>query len=334
MTYFPSRKNRILAGPTLLDINLLGLTGQAVDIATAFYSAKALNSLDIKAREVRLICRLDLKSPEDWVRGYIDPLALLSKAKSLRDRGTKVRICIHPRAHAKVYIGRDGAIVGSANLTLSGLSGGNEVAWETRDAGSCKRLRRALSSYSEEYEEVTIERLEHFVQKHKSKIKAKPRGSRFDKLRKSDANLVYDIGDYGDFCSWLGRQSKGASGTAQREILERARGKSQLSGHIKRNFQGLRQMLISEPALVDRYRGQNPNTYKVFKDSYLVGRLRAYVSKYAIDEKDFKVKTWRTYLPKRWGGKAKTGGGSQGNMNRMVPLVAQYLYQAASKSRR
>ena len=131
------------------------------------------------------------------------------------------------------------------------------------------------------------------------------------------------LGDYGSFLRWLGRRSRSA---AAREIRDRAKGKGQLGGHIHRNFYGLRQFLLARPALMRRFEMEDPNDFTLRGAADVKVALGTFVRMEAADEGDFfKLDTWRTYLPESCGGKPKSGSGTQGNLNRMLPLVARYL---------
>src|SRR4051812_14658082 len=127
-----ARNGSVILGPTLRDVQALGLHGRRVDLATAFYTARALDSLDISAKEVRVLCRVDLQSIDEWSRGYIAPDALLKKIDALTAAGSNVTLFANAQAHAKAYVGSLGALVGSANLTLRGFGGGLEIVVSAR----------------------------------------------------------------------------------------------------------------------------------------------------------------------------------------------------------
>jgi hypothetical protein len=112
---------------------------------------------------------------------------------------------------------------------------------------------------------------------------------------------------------------------AAQMIYARARGQGQLSGHIKQNFFGLRQFLIAYPRTMRDLAMQDPSSYLLHRDRSVQARLKSFVNREATNEEDFKVDTWKTYLPESSGGKPKSGGGTSGNLKRMLPLVARFL---------
>ena len=118
---------RLILGPILKDLSQIGLDRGHVHLMTAYYSGRALSSLQIGAPAVTFACRLDTNSIDDWVQGFVAPDKLLSCLRELQSRGTRVRLLASPTAHAKLYVGTRGAIIGSSNLTLSGFGGGQEV---------------------------------------------------------------------------------------------------------------------------------------------------------------------------------------------------------------
>lgn len=113
------------------------------------------------------------------------------------------------------------------------------------------------------------------------------------------------------------------------EIAARARGKNNLSGHVHSSFYGLRQFFIAYPNEWRRLQSEDPNTYHVFQDPGMEARLRRFVLRNAVNEQDFLVDTWKSYLPLELGGRATRRGGAIGSLNRMMPLLADYLRGAS-----
>src|SRR3546814_19507058 len=74
------------------------------------------------------------------------------------------------------------------------------------------------------------------------------------------------------------------------------------------------------------------STYTLSKDAKTAATLSAFVKQRAQDEGPFKLSTWRTYLPESAGGKPKSGGGTSGNLKRMLPLVARYMRAKVGKN--
>jgi hypothetical protein len=189
-------------------------------------------------------------------------------------------------------------------------------------------VRAGLETYARTMEPLTLDELEAYTAKHGDLVreykKTHKNSQHRDKVSAPTAR-PRRLGDYEDFLRWLDRQS----GEAAREIHARARGKANLQGHIDRNFFGLRQFLLAYPECLERFRKENPDTYKLSKDAKTERAMANFVRKHAADEAHFPVNTWKTYLPQECGGRAAKHGGTIGNLNRMLPLVAHYLFRKA-----
>ena len=296
-------------------------------MATAFYSERALNSLVVSARKLRVLCRLNLDDPSEWARGWIAPDALLERLKLFEANGTQIDLRVHESAHAKVYVGTTGVILGSANLTLQGFGGGWEIVHLSKDAEDINRVRAALDIYAHYMKQLTLTQLEDYTARYSDYVrKFKKKYKRQDKVS-TPVVRPPRLGEYGDFLKWLKRQPTQAA----QEIYLRAHGKNNLQGHIHRNFFGLRQFLLAYPESLERFRTENPDAYKLSADATTEGALATFVKKHAADEADFSLEIWKSYLPRECGGRAERHGGTIGNLNRMLPLVARYL---ATKTRR
>jgi hypothetical protein len=323
------RKCSVIVGPILSDLLGLGWDGEHAVIATAFYSERALHALVVAANELQVLCRLDVDDPTEWAKGLIAPDALLERLKSFEKKGSKIDLRVHGSAHAKVYAGANGVMIGSANLTLQGFGGGWEMVQASDDPADVHNVRAGLAKYARAMQPITLADLEAYTAKHSDFVRAYKKNHRHshhrDKIAAPTARPPR-LGDYEDFLKWVSRQS----GEAAREIHARAHGKGNLRGHIYRNFFGLRQFLIAYPECSARFLRENPETYKLSKDAETERAIANYVRKHAVDETQFSLDKWKTYLPRECGGRAARHGGTIGNLNRMLPLVARYL---ASKAR-
>jgi len=323
-------KPRPILGPVIADLEHIG--GGDVSIATAFYSAGALDSLNLDTKRLRFLVRLDLKSVSDWARGSLDPAALLRCARRHESQCDEVSLLISPHVHAKVYCGQNGYLVGSANLTVRGLCGnGTEILFLETESKRRKMMKSTLDAYAERFDVISIDNLDDYVNKNEKKVKKLKRKLRAEFVDETDSvpssfGRPARLGDYSSFLKWLDKQGDEAA----EEILRRAEGKGNLSGHIHQNFFGLRQLYIHDPNIMSEMSKMNPDKFKISGNLSLKTRLKDFVQKYAVDEGLFSLSTWRTYLPEYAGGKPKTGGGTIGNLNRMFPLVARYVKDCTS----
>jgi hypothetical protein len=318
----------LILGPVLRHLRQIGLDRGHVRLITAFYSGAALSSLSITAPEVTFACRLDMSSIDDWGKGYVAPDKLLAFLTALSSGGRRVRLFASSVAHAKLYVGDRAALIGSANLTLSGFGGGEEILNYLTGMAHLRHARSVADSYTGLLRPVSLNQLENYVRLNEAKAKRLRAGRPgLDRLPRTTRSRRKHLGDYADFLRWLShRRSRGAT-----EVLARAKGKSNLSGHIHRNFFGLRQFLISYPSAQSAMLHNSPETYKLSKDAAIERLLSHFVLHQAADEDDFLVDAWRTYLPVECGGRAGRHGGTIGNLNFMLPLVATYLERVQSK---
>lgn len=316
---------RTVVGPVLADLDRIG--GGNVTLATAFYSAGALSKLNIKADNLHLLVRLNVSSVFEWAGGAIDPVALRVFIERHSKKGIQVKLSISSTAHAKIYKGKKGYFIGSANLSWRAFSGrGDEVLWFEDDNRRKKLMDKTLEDYKRSFRPLSFKELDDYIAKNQPLAK-----SLAAKLpREAQQELDEDetpphikrparLGDYGDFLNWL----DGQKGEAATTIFARANGQGNLSGHIKQGFFGLRQYFLKNPDEMTRLASKNPDVYST--DSLTLQQLSSFVLHRAIDEGAFYVSTWRTYLPENAGGKPKTGGGTSGNLKRMLPLVARYV---------
>jgi hypothetical protein len=260
----------------------------------------------------------------------IAPDTLLERLRLFEEHGTRIDLRVHRCAHAKVYAGANGVMIGSANLTLQGFGGGWEMVHTSSAPADVREVRAGLEAYARTMEPFTLDELEAYTAKHSDLVREYKKKHRRDQHRdKVSAPTARPprLGDYGDFLKWVNRQT----GEAAREIYARAHGKGNLQGHIDRNFFGLRQFLLAYPESLERFRRESPETYQLSKDATTERAIANYVRKHAADEAHFSLDTWKTYLPQECGGRAARHGGTIGNLNRMLPLVARYLVMKARR---
>ena len=317
---------KAIVGPLVSDI--ASISGDDVTLATAFYTSGALNVLNIEAKRLRLLMRLNTQSVADWAMGSLDPVALRAFIHKHQQTCGEVSLLISTTAHAKIYSGQNGYLVGSANLSTRALSGSAaEILWFESDDARKQLMAAAVEDYSQKFSPCSLAELDTYIAANEAKAKdlAKriPRELFFEEEDRLPSGIMRParVGDYDTFLRWLSKHPSPAA----KEVLARANGKSNLSGHIRQAFFGIRQFLLGAPDLMRHFTKVDPARYSFSGDSSTTSRLGAFVTKHARAEGVFSPKKWQTYLPKSAGGKQVSGGATSGNLNRMIPLLAQYL---------
>lgn len=317
---------KAIVGPLVSDIASIG--GDDVTLATAFYTSGALDVLNIKAKRLRLLMRLNLNSVTDWAMGSLDPVALLNFIQRHEQTCEEVSLLVSPTAHAKIYNGQYGYLVGSANLSTRALSGSAaEILWFEDNKARVRLMKSAVDDYSRKFNACSLEQLKAYISENKSKAKKLKRKIPRELFHEHENRLPNGIvrpdrlGDYDTFLIWLSKQPSPAAA----EVLARAYGKLNLSGHIRQAFFGIRQFFLGSPDVMIHFTDVDPDNYSFSRDSLTASKLRLFVIKYARDEGRFSREGWQTYLPKRAGGTQTRGGATSGNLNRMLPLIARYL---------
>jgi hypothetical protein len=327
-----TQRPRAIVGPLVSDI--ANITGADVTLATAFYTSGALNVLNIRAKRLRLLMRLNLKSVADWAMGSLDPVALQTFIQRHQQAGREVSLLISPTAHAKIYSGQNGYLVGSANLSTRALSGSAaEILWFESDDVRKQAMDAAVQTYSEKFQTCSLDQLDAYIAENETKAKDLAKKISRELLSDEEDRLPNGIvrparlGDYDTFLLWLSKHSSPAA----EEVLARANGKQNLSGHIRQAFFGIRQFLLGNPKFMRYFKTIDPAAYSFSGDGTTAKMLGTFVTRHARDEGAFSPEKWQTYLPKSAGGKQVSGGATSGNLNRMLPLIAQYLSRKIGK---
>ena len=318
---------RGIVGPTFADLAALDFSGRTAVLASAFYSWGALKQVTVSAQRLLLQVRLDLSRADEWKRGMVNPEALLAFVKRHRQAGVDVDLRVGAVAHAKAYVGRSGSLIGSANLTVRGLSGdGHELLWLEHGAARRRLLMSSLLTYANGMRPLGDADLQSYIDLHWADVR-RYRRRHPDQFRETDqdrpaprASKAPRHGSYGDFLEWLAGRAEAAAGI----LRGRGLGDGSLSGHIRRHFFGFRQWFLFDPEVQNWARTLDPDHYVFRKDSQESGWLRDFVLNHAGDEPESTLEQWKTYLHVEAGGYAE-GSASSGNIKRMIPLLARYL---------
>lgn len=319
--------SRLIVGPTLYEIQQLEYSGAEATLATAFYSGWAFNLMKVTCDRLNLYVRLDLNDLREWVCGSVDPEALLRFCRR-HEGDVEIRLRASPNAHAKAYVGRRGAMIGSANFSKRGLSGdGHEILHLSKSRPAVRKIKDGLADYGAGLAPLSIDDLKSYVDNNRAIVRNRKRRRRRDDR---DENILLPrslqtpqrLGSYDAFIEWL----RDKDSEAAQEIVARSEGKHNLQGHIRHAFFGLRQFFLLNPDLRDFAASADPKNFHPINIDKVRERMAAFSTQDVVDEEPgFASRTWRTYTPVPLGGHAAKNAGNIGSLKQMMPLMAIYL---------
>ena len=248
------------------------ITNNARDliIVSPFYSVSGFrllkSSLSSRVRKLILVCRLNVN---DWLHGSIDPPALIDFMKNDQIKGV-ISIKESDYLHAKIYLSETGALIGSANLTSSGFGSGIELL-AYFDTSYVSKINRFVSNeIFRNVKDTSPASVFRFVRENRSYVddaKKKLRKTSNELMRRSrkkkPLSSLQNYSEFLDYCAKL-------SDSAANEVWERAFGKDQLSGHIKRLFYASWQFLENSSVDQKSLSNKNPENFRIQHDSLML----------------------------------------------------------------
>ena len=308
--------DQILCGPEWIHLYPIA-TGKAPILVSAFYSGAMLTRLsDAKPSDAKLLVRLP--TPSGPIPRILpnDPRTLLTFAK----RNPSVRLFVHPKIHAKVYVSDKIAMVGSANLSMAGFGGSYEASLLTKDAATVAQLRISAQDFVDASQPADIkylERLIHSIAAGKAVVQPTP-----DASASSAVAFATQAGNppFESFVAWLASQK---SDVAQ-GVYDRCKGKNNLSGHAYSAYHGLCVIFRGDPTWARSLAGKDWQSAKV---SAATERIRDFVEQNPQLIRNRRKGYWETsYLPPNLGGpKDRSGGAGIGLIKAMMVVLPQYL---------
>jgi len=284
-------------------------------------------------------------SPGDWASGASDPESILALLQLRHEAGCAVELFAVQRLHAKLYsVDRLRTVIGSANLTEGGFRSNIELVADLRDAvaaaavdvveDACERYKRAvnLESFG-----VWIEESRDDVIKARANSANEP-----ETLSNTQARLDQILGlganpraitepvpeDLERFAEWLDQHRQLPEAE---ELLERHRGKHQLSGHVRQSFFGGIRFFREYPRFIEPVARSleeiQPGRLYVPASDVAEAWIN-HLDEHAQDvnpEMRYSYPTLRGYLTPHLGGTRSGGGGGDSTFKRLLPLVARYL---------
>lgn len=321
-------------------------------VMTPFFSSEGLNRLSAyidKSRPQSIVfaTRFTLR---DWAAGSIDPIALTKWIKQLPN-GTEAVLLGSRSLHAKLYFSEaTGLLVTSSNLTNGGFESNLEASILLRGAVSRKAFS-VIESTLGQFQLVSTEDLDEWTKNHRALVSKSSREVRdaypagrelLDPPRRTrGARASSRVGtaprirpravpSYDEFLHWL-QTTRGLPEAA--ESLAQARGKSNLSGHVKQSyyaamlyFQQHRREAQAIDALVrgwPRLSGFVPIS-EVTAERWNVF-LNANRNQSGLE---YNMATLHNQLTPRFGGTRLGGGGANPSFQRVFPLAAAFFMAA------
>lgn len=311
-------------------------------ICTPYYSERGLQLLDPffdTAVAVEFWTRF---SPLDWRAGVADMAALKRRVQSVLDRGKRFDIRVSDDLHAKIYrISDDTVIIGSANLTWPGMTSNIEVVCELTE-NDATAFSSVLATIRDRLTPVGAEVLTAYVDVAADAI-FKP----FDgpaeedeemnaaielaeeELRKALSETAPDAtgipsAELEGFIDYCHKEDSGVG----REIIARHKGKHSLQGHVKHCFYGTIRFMHEFPQFVDEIAATPGDLLYDFANVSVSTQWRDFLRRHAAEiDKDrrFSFRTLRVYLPEKFGGTCRGGGGGSPTLKRVFPAVARMI---------
>jgi hypothetical protein len=293
------------------------LKGGAPVLVSAFYGREMLRKVTaVKAAEVKLLVRLP--NPMKAIPKVLpnDPRVLLTFAK----KNPSATLFADPRIHAKIFVSRDRALIGSANLSSAGFCGSHEASLLTTDASTVSLIRAGAKAFIAKASQIDIPYLERLVDAlnaDKTAVQPPP-----DAASALEVAFVGQAGNppFEGFVAWLSVQP----GATAKEVHARCVGKYNLTGHAYSAFHGLSVLFRGDPSWARSLIGQDWAGGKV---SASLERIRTFVTQNPGQIKNRIRGSWETsYLPPSLGGpKARSGGAGISLIKMMMVVLPSYL---------
>lgn len=304
-----------------------------ITICSPFYTAgglmlfEELLSQNNSINEINFNCRLN---KQDWINGVIDPEYLLGIIEKYRKK-IKFNVSCADNLHAKIYYGEQRGLIGSANLTSKGF--GNSLEFLLLLSGNTlipvqKWHKKKIVPF---LKLISLQELKTFVQTNKKEV-SKKRKAIIRILKKRQPNVLLSFPSIYDFIDFCAKRNDEVA----KEVVLRFMGKEQLSGHIINFYYASQQFLNCNKALIKEITATPPGSFRLQKAPFKNDWINFIKSQKLKDIRIVKYSRRSTfnYLPKSLGGKQTSGGAGVGNLNRVLPLVAQFMRVEGSPIKR
>jgi hypothetical protein len=287
------------------------LLGKTLSIASPFYSRTSVGLLDMENSErVSLITRLpdQYNMPTAFIEN--DPVPLKNL---LHLHGNKLSLYALPTLHAKLFMNEDAVWMGSANFTLNGFCGKQEIV--AKFSGNHGPWQKIFASYVKQSTRVTHADLEKLVRWIDCGLTRVNRTNIPD-----DDNQIEVPFSFEDFVDWLQKKNAPLADLRQ-HLFDRVNGKNFMSGHVRAGFNGSMAFLAANHQCMLTMLSAKPDS---IPDTVLK-EFSEFVRSHGDEYRGPQGGRWRNYLSTRLGG-AQTGGGAGDIIvKRCLALIPRYL---------
>jgi len=292
------------------------LRGKSLSIASPFYSASSVALLDMqKSERVSLITRLpdQYNMPIAYIENDPAPLR-----KLLQRSGNRFSLYALPSLHAKLFINENSVWMGSANFTMNGFSGKQEIV--ARFSGKQQSWSKIFDSYLGQSTRVTqddLEKLARWIQSGLTRVNRAPTPEDRDDDDDQTAEVPFS---FEEFVSWLQKASAPLP-DLRRHLFERVNGKNFMSGHVRAGFYGAMAFLAAN----DRYMTAMLSAKPVSIPDEILRSFSEFVTLHGDEYRGPQGGNWRSYLSTKLGGVQTSGGAGDIIVKRCLSLIPRYI---------
>lgn len=242
-----------------------------------------------------------------------DPQPLMDLMEKM---GKQLKVFALPSLHAKLYINENTTWIGSANLTINGFSGKQELLLEFDSANNA--WLKVFREYRGDSIRVTPDDLKKLL--HWTTLGLTVTRDSHYLAGKSSKEIKQTPLTFEDFIDWLDEPDQPHPDLRKR-IRGQIRGKNNMSGHVPPAFNGTMAFLRLNkeyiPILEKAEKGSIPEN--------VLDDLASFIKKYGDQYRGVRGGKWRNYLSDRLGGIHASGGAGDAVVKRCLALIPAFL---------
>lgn len=290
------------------------LLGRSLSIASPFYSSSSVRLLDMqKSEKVSLITRLpdQYSMPVAYIENDPTPLKGM-----LHRHGNQFSLYALPTLHAKLFISEDAVWMGSANFTLNGFSGKQEII--AKFTGSRETWSKIYDSYLAQATRVThedLEKLVRWVDSGLTRVHRSPTPDDDEENHTAEVPFSFE-----DFVLWLQKRSAPLP-DLRKHLFDRVNGKNFMSGHVRAGFHGTMTFLAANEDFVSVISSGKSD---IVPDPVLK-KFAEFVRLHGDEYRGPQGGRWRNYLSTKLGGVQTGGGAGDIVVKRCLALIPKYM---------